>query len=194
MTHTDEFDQILDDALAEYREAEPLAGLEGRVLQRLRLQAEHRRKLSWRWSALAATATALAIAAWIALGNGALQEVAAPSAVQKQAPSPEPQPHTAETRAANERSTAKRAPGTNTGLHRAHVSAQASVANIEHAPMLERFPLPAPLKREERMLLALAATHPEILMDKPDEDREIVIAPISISPLADETGGHQGED
>ena len=69
MTHNDEFDKVLDDALSEYREAEPLAGLEDRVLQRLQLQTEQRRKLWWRWSAIAAAAAALIIAAWIGMGR-----------------------------------------------------------------------------------------------------------------------------
>ena len=38
MNHNDDFDRTVDDALAEYRDAEPLAGVEERVLQRLRLQ------------------------------------------------------------------------------------------------------------------------------------------------------------
>ena len=45
MKTTDEFDEILSNALSEYRKAEPLAGLEDRVLRRVQQQRE-RRKLS----------------------------------------------------------------------------------------------------------------------------------------------------
>ena len=60
--------------------------------------------------------------------------------------------------------------------------------------MPERFPSPAPLKLEERMLLALATTQTEILMGKTGDDKEIVIDPINIKPLVDETGAYQGEN
>lgn len=194
MTHNDEFDQVLDDALAEYREAEPLAGLEDRVLQRLRFETERRRKLRWRWSAITAVAAGLTVAAWIGLGYRVRPEMASSSAAQKHSPPIERQPRTAETRVANEQSTSKRLAGSNAVSPRAYVPVQAQFTGTEPAPMPERFPSPAPLKPEERMLLALATTHPEILMDKPDDDKEIVIAPINIKPLVDETGGDQGEN
>jgi hypothetical protein len=191
MTHNDEFDQILDDALAEYREAEPLTGLEDRVLQRLRLQAESHRKVWLRWSAIAAVAASLAIVAWIGLRDRS--EVVAPSVVLKQSPSIEAQSRTAVIRAANEQPASKRLPRWNAVSQRAPLSAQAQPVGTEHAPMGEQFPSPAALQPEERMLLALAATHPGILMDKPDDDKEIVISLIDIKPLV-ETGEHQGEN
>jgi hypothetical protein len=62
--------------------------------------------------------------------------------------------------------------------------------------MREQFPLQVPLKAEERVLLALAQTHPEVLreLSRDDSDQEISIAPINIKPLVDETGGNQGEN
>jgi hypothetical protein len=193
MRYKDEFDQILDDALAEYREAEPLAGLEDRVLQRLRLQAERRRKLWWRWSAITAVAAALVVAAWIGLGNRTRQEVVTSSVVQKQVPPIEPQSRTADARAANEQRAAKPTVLAKSVSHGARVPTPAQFA-AEHAAMGKQFPSGAPLKPEERMLLVLATTHPEILMDMPDDDKEIAIAPISIKPLVDEAGGSQGEN
>ena len=193
MTHNDEFDQVLGQALAEYRNAEPLAGLEDRVLQRLRLQIGRRSNLWWRWSTITAVAAALAFVAWIGLSHRVRPEVLPSSAVQKQAPT-EPQPRTGDTRVANEQPTGKRKPGTKTVPKTARVLDAAQLASTEHAPMRERFPSPAPLKPEERMLLALATTHPEILMNKPDEDGEIVIGPIDIKPLVAETHSYQGEN
>ena len=191
MTNNDEFELVLDDALAEYREAEPLAGLEDRVLHRLRLQTEHRRKIGWGWAAIGAVAAALAVAAWIGLGNRTRQQVV----VQTQAPAVDSQTRTAQTRATSGQPTPKRLPGRqNAASQRGRMPAQAQLASIERAPMREQFPSPAPLKPEERILLALATTHPEILMDQPDGGKEIVIAPISIQPLVNVTGGDQGEN
>jgi hypothetical protein len=192
MRRNDEFDQLLEDALAEYREAEPLAGLEDRILQRLRLQTERRWKGWWGWSAIAAAAVALVIAAWIGLGDRTRQDVAAPSVVQKATPA-EPQP-TADARAANEQPARKRPPVAKTTSHSAPLASSAELARREPVPMPERFPSPAPLKSEERMLLALAMTHTEILMSKTEDDKEIVIDPINIKPLVDETGAYQGEN
>lgn len=194
MTPHDEFDQVLDDALAEYREAEPLAGLEDRVLRRLRLQTERQRRVWWRWSAIAAAAAALLIAAWIGLGDRTRQDVRTPSVVQKQASPAEPQARTPDTRAAHQQPVFKRTPAPQVASHRATVPASVQLASTRAVSMRERFPSPEPLKPEERMLLALATTHPEILMDNPGDDNEIVIDPININPLVDETGGHQGEN
>ena len=192
MTHNDEFDQILDDALAEYREAEPLAGLEARVLQRLRLQTERRRKPVWRWSAIAAAAAALVIVAWIGLGNHARQELVPLSVAQKQAPAASAGLGTIGTLAVNQPS-AKRLVRSQT-LHSIHGSTGEKLAAMRQPPAREQFPLPAPLQPEERMLLALATIHPEVLRDKAGDDTAVVIAPINIKPLVDETGSNQGEN
>ncbi len=47
----DEFDELLDRALGSYSAGEPLAGLEGRVLVRVR--GSRRRELHWSWMAAA---------------------------------------------------------------------------------------------------------------------------------------------
>jgi len=188
----DEFDQVLDDALAEYREAEPLAGLEERVLQRLRLQSEQRRSLWWRWSAIAAAAAVLVVAVWIGARDRTRHEVLAPSVVQKQAPI-EPQRPPASAPARDDM-VAKNIPVATTASRSTHMSAPVQLASSEAAPMPERFPSPAPLKPEERMLLALAMTHPEILPVKSADDREIVVDPINIKPLSSENRDYQGEN
>ena len=68
MNDNEQLDNILDEALSAYREAEPLAGIEDRVLQRLRLQPEARRFASWKWGAVAACAAVLGDrgVAWLA--------------------------------------------------------------------------------------------------------------------------------
>jgi hypothetical protein len=193
MKFNDEFDQVLDDALAEYRETEPLAGLEDRVLQRLRLQTERRQRLWWRWSAIAAAAAVVLMAAWIGLGDRTRRDVVAPSVVQKQAQSVEPQPPQVDTRTADAYPASKPTPVAKAASRKTPVLVAAELSR-EPTPMPERFPSPLPLKPEERMLLALATTHTEILMGKTGDDKEIVIDPINIKPLVDETGAYQGEN
>jgi hypothetical protein len=192
MRTSDEFDQVLDDALAEYREAEPLAGLEERVLQRVRLQTDQRRRLWWRWIATPVAAAVLLIAVWIGVRDRTRHEVVAPSVLQKQAPIESPQP-SINTHADN-RQLPNRTPGAKTAARSTPVPAPVQLPSREPARMPERFPSPAPIKPEERMLVALATTHPEILMDQPATGQQIVIDLINIKPLVDVTSGSQGEN
>jgi len=193
MNNNDEFDQILDDALAEYREAEPLARLEDRVLQRLRLHAEHRRKLWWRWSAIAGATATLAITAWMGLGDRAWHKVAPSSLAQKRALPAELPSRAPVIRAAREQPASTRASVAKAVRSQSsHVFALTPLASAQRVAMRDQFPAPAPLKPEERVLLALAQIHPGIL-DRSDDDKEIVIAPIDIKPLAG-SGDDQGEN
>jgi len=194
MTDNNEFDQVLDDALAEYRVAEPLAGMEERVLQRLSLQAAHRRTLWGSWSAVATAAVVLAVAAWIGLARRPQQEVTAPSTVRKQAIAPGRPAPASDTDTASQQLTTKQPSGARTVLHSTRVSAKVQLTGNEPVPMRERFPSPAPLQPEERMLLALATTHPEALLKEPESDKEIAFAPINITPLVKEAGGYEGEN
>jgi hypothetical protein len=190
MTLHDELDQMLDDALAEYREAEPLAGLEDRVLMRVKSQAERARRPWWQWNAIAAAAAVLAIAAWIGIGGRTRHESFPSRVVQKQGLPAEPHPLTTERGAAKEQVAKANRPQ----IPRAPVPEQ--MAGTALAPMTERFPSPVPLKPEERMLLALAQTHPEFLgeLSRDDDDQEISIAPIHIKPLAEASDENQGEN
>ena len=189
MTLHDELDQILDDALAEYREAEPLAGLEDRVLMRVKSQAEGARRPWWQWNAIAAAAAALAIAAWIGFGGRGRHEAPAPVA-KKQALPAESYPRAKEEPVAKEKAAKANRPQS------PRAPAPVQVASTAGAPMREHFPSPAPLRPEERMLLALAQTHPESLgeLSRDDDDQEISIAPIHIKPLAEVSDENQGEN
>jgi hypothetical protein len=62
--------------------------------------------------------------------------------------------------------------------------------------MHQQFPSPAPLCSEERALLAMAQTHPEVLTElaSKQDDHEIAIAPIDIEPLVKATTSNQGEN
>ena len=65
MTNHDQFDEFLDHALSEYRDAEPLSGLENRVLQRLQSQPVDRGRAMWMWGAIATCAVLVLIGVWI---------------------------------------------------------------------------------------------------------------------------------
>jgi cytoskeletal protein RodZ len=197
MNDNDEFDHVLDEALAQYRDAEPLAGMEQRVLQRVRLHAEHRWKL-WRWwGAFAACAAMLAVAAWIGLRDRASQEIIAkqPATTQQQRPPVESRPKNVNTYASQEpaprRALVAKAPSRSP-----NVAGPALSTSTKQAPVRSQFPSPTPLNSEERALLALAQTHPETLshLQSNQDDREIAIAPINIQPLVNETSRQQGEN
>ena len=196
MNSNDEFDSILDDALAEYRDAEPLAGMEARIMQRVRLQTQRRRKLWWQWSALAAAAAVLAIAAGIGLSDRAHhQAVPTPPIVQKQPPTVEPRPQSTDALARNHKTVPERGRVTETArAPHSQMSSTAQLASTEPTPRRGQFPSLAPLQPEERVLLALAKTHPEALIDRADPNKELAIAPIDIRPLADESSDHQGDN
>lgn len=196
MNYNDEFDHVLDDALAEYRDAGPLAGMEQRVLRRVRLHAERRRKLWQWWGAFAVCTVMLAITVWIGLGNRARhQTVPLQSAgAQQQRPPVEPQAMNASTHAspkpAPERALLGKVPARSRRM-----SAQTASAETSRAHVGREFPSPAPLNPEERALLALAQVHPEVLNHLTEQDdREIAIAPINIQPLGNETSRKQGEN
>jgi hypothetical protein len=209
MNDNDEFDQILDNALSEYRDAEPLADLENRVLQRLQLQAERRQKLWWQWSAAALTAAVLVIAAWVGLRSGGKQT----PVVEKHAPASDSQ-STAQMRTApkvtpanpeilaqkHPRLTSELAPkqgpraDSEVATNEASARNTPQAAGVAAARVLPQFPAPAPLTREEHTLLALARTNPDALQNLTQSEGEITIAPIEIEPLAGDGSDTQGEN
>lgn len=196
MNYNDEFDHVLDDALAEYRDAGPLAGMEQRVLQRVRLHAERPRKLWQWWGAFALCTVMLAITVWIGLRDRARhQTVPLHSAeAQQQRPPVEPQPMNASTQ-----SSRKPAPGRALAakVHSPSPRIPGQTASADTGARVRReFPTPAPPNPEERALLALAQTHPEVLsqLSNGQDDQEIAIAPINIQPLGNETSRKQGEN
>lgn len=195
MNDNDKFDDILDEALADYSDAEPLAGMEHRVLQRVRMHAE-RRKVWLSWSALAVCTAMLAVAVWIGLRERDRHEILSPQATTAQQPrSPvELQPKHASGHASPE--TAPTRPLVAKVHPRGpNVADRTALGTTGRAHVRAEFPTPEPLNSEERALLALAQTHPEILSRLADrDDHEIAIAPITIEPLAGASSGKQGEN
>ncbi len=189
MNHETEFDNILDAALREYREAEPLAGIEDRALRRVRGDAARQPTVGLQWRIIAATLVALVALAWIG-GHRVYEHRPSPPHLARKAPPILASPQLG---AILRRET----PGTPERLarHAARVEAQspAVLALTRPEPKRDQFPTPVPLDRDERALLALAQSEPEAL--RPfiqDDDSTADIVPITIQPL--EHSEIEGED
>ncbi len=198
MKHNDEFDRILDDALSEYREAEPLAGVEERVLARVRLASERRRKLWWRWGAVAATA-ALAAIAWLGLQRNPQQNAVSPPVTAEKKTPPATPTKVAPTQQANSATaeTPHLAGRRHLPAHKIAVPQNAQLAGRTPTPEREQFPTPKPLSSDERALLELAQNNPEALQwltNAKQDDKPIDIAPIKIKPLPNDGDEAEGEN
>ena len=183
MKYKDDFENILNDALAEFRDAEPLAGIEERVLRRVRAQAS-RPARAWWWLAAAPALLLLAFAVWMGLRSTPDRRPASATAQQERAPI-----------AVSPRSTqdagGEHAAAQITASRTRAVALQARVRKPAE-PMRAQFPSPRPLDPQERALLALARTQPEALEPWVHEENTQDIAPISIQPL--DQNSATGED
>ena len=157
-------DELLDKALAQYSNVEPLAGLEQRLLQRVRAEGSPRRAAYGRWaSGLAVAALLLATAIWWGRPPVLSVELLQSQLRARVAPAP---PIALAASAPRER-----------------------VRSVPHRrPMPDVFPTPARATPEERALLALATTAPdqalEALLDLQRRSAEpIHIEEIKIEPL-----------
>jgi hypothetical protein len=196
MNHKDEFDSLLDEALSQYHNAEPLTGLEERVLQRLQLQGERQRNLWWNWGAAAICATMAAIALWLGVRERTHTVVLPSRDTMQTSPQTFPQVGTNQQFA---QSDPRRGPAT------PNLSAKAAPPRVQNpswnsvrltpAGVLHpaQFPTATPLSSEEHALLALAQTHPEILLALGQQPRELSIKAIQIKPLAAPQADAEGE-
>ena len=188
MKQRDEFDLIISEALAGYTEAEPLAGLEERVLRRVQQRVEHRRVFLWRWSLATAVAAALAIAIWI--GAGVVHRRPSSTIVaEKGATAPE----------ARQSLQVRSVPRTTTELSRPLPGAptalpSAGIPGFRVSSKTRQFPTPAPLTANEHALLALANADPQALRGLPQSGQSIAISPIEIKPLGEQEADSVGEN
>jgi hypothetical protein len=157
----DDLDKVIDGALAAYSQAEPLAGLESRVLTRVRTAKTARRRL-WRW--------ALPVPVLAAILVAVLTRKPEPVPVARIAPPPVTVESPALAPPAVPRHFAARPPAR---TPRPFVRAG--------LPKQEMFPTPSQLTKEERLLVELAQSHPYELTARPVE--AIEIKPIQIAPL-----------
>ena len=175
MITDNEFDSLLHDALTEYRDSEPLAGLGHRVLQRLSAQTVARRQNWLRWSLAAACALVLLVAASLIL-----QSRREP-AQRELASQPVPAPSTAEKSPAV-KTTAKleNKPTLAIAPRRAPAIPPATAAALP----AQQFPLPVKTTTQEQALAALATAHPDALAAGSQGPQLIAISPLVITPLA----------
>jgi hypothetical protein len=159
----DELDRLIDGALASYSNAEPLAGVEARVLNRVRL-AQARQRWMFAWAA------GLAVAASVVAGILIRTErrvVPKPVEVLK---------------AAN---VAPPVPVVNRAVR---IRARVRGKRPKALPKLEQFPTPTPLSAEERALAAFVQRDPKEAQQVFAElqkraDEPVEIQPIQIPPL-----------
>ena len=189
MNYNDELDPVLEDALAEYRDAEPLDGVEERVLHRMRLAQRQRRNLWYRSSAALACAALVAFAAWIGLQRRP-GEIVQPEQNLTQRPAPSltvPDATKAVSRSAREGAQSGQALSANVGrAGTVAVSRPQMLANRGVVPRLRpgQFPTPSPLTSEERALIAVARTYPQVF-ESSGADADVTIAPIDVQPLSE---------
>lgn len=178
----DAVDNILDEALSEYRDSEPLSGLEERLLRRLQLQRQTQRSLWWRWTAAVAGLALVATVTLVLVHNrqramaAAHQFAAQASIVGKTPLGPVPKKHglpsEAHGNAESRLSTRRQVAFAKQHFPRNHVESAS-------------FPTAAPLSLQERSLFRLAKTHPEALREAAGTNTQLAIAPIDIQPLSD---------
>lgn len=149
----DEFDDLLDGALKRYGEAEPRAGIEGRVLARI-TESRVRRNKAWVWALGAAAVSCLVIT--IALvGNQ----------FWTKAPTVRRNPIAAVAHKSDELASATvPAHRQESSIRRHHHSLQVRT-NVPFlaadTPRLDRFPSPQPLSEQERLLKMYVTNFPQ---------------------------------
>jgi hypothetical protein len=160
MEDSDELDRVIDGALAGYSGAEPLAGLEERVLNRVRaVNAGRRGRIMWAFALAAVAAVVVAVIAERppqapAPKHNAIARVVTPAPVRH---------------AVEERRVVPKRP------------------RQRLLPKQDQFPAPAPMTSEERALVAFVEQHPaearQVFAELEKSGEPIEIQPIQIPPL-----------
>jgi hypothetical protein len=157
----DDKDRLLDEALKAYVSQEPWPGLEERVLNRVR-SAPKRRRFVWLRFALPLAAAACLWLLFMPRHEPAPPQTAAvvvePALVERV----EPQPPVV-------------------------VHPKRALQKRPRYPKLDQFPAPAPLTEEERALLQLVRTEPEVAQAVAAQMRDtedLHVEPIKIAPLS----------
>ena len=164
MKGKDELDRAIENALSAYSGAEPVTGLEQRVMSRVRIaEGERRRMLVWAFALVAAVALVVAVIVVRAPRQSDPKSYGV-AAVKRPAPPAE------EPRVRPEHRTRPRA------------------LRPRHLPKQQQFPAPTPLTAEERALLAFVGHHPaeaqKVFADlRKRADEPIEIPAIQIPPL-----------
>jgi hypothetical protein len=185
-------DDLVDSALAQQQRVEPLPGLEGRILERVRIARSMRASSRKQWTigpAVAAAVVVMVAAIYVARRpNGPTAHTPKASNI---VPAPAPRKTlTANSRTTREEATAAIVPESKPVVRRERKSSRPAEAH--HWP--SQFPTPAPLTAEEKALVRyVQETPPQVLARqvlKADftvqrvEIKPLKIAPLEIKPLA----------
>jgi hypothetical protein len=167
----DDFDDLIDRALPSYSRAEPLAGLEQRVLQRIQLEAPARPRTWWRRPAFAVPAFAALLLAGVVV-RMSWQPVPRPSGIRPDQVAPNlavVKPPAALPRLAQ--------PAPSRKIRRPRR------APVKSLPKQEIFPAPMPMTPEERVLLAWAGRVPAEAARTLADLRKRTSEPVSIQQI-----------
>jgi hypothetical protein len=171
--NVNDLERILQEGISSYAGVEPLAGLEERILARVRMNENRRASTAGWWAAWALGVAVLAVGGSVYLRMGCTE----PAAVHI----------VSETKTAIVHEAPRQIEAIDVSKRRGH-SHRAAL------PKRAVFPTPSPLSDEERLLLAMMKRDPdgtaqvfESLRKRGSEPLEI--APLVIPPL--ETGGGQ---
>ena len=192
MNQRNEFDDMLDAALREYREAEPLAGIEDRVLRRLQSHAARQPRIGWKWRVALAALAITAIAITLGIRKAQQHQPSPPQVVQRRTPVSSAPPPISQVRSDENDVAPKHAVPSRAAKEQARQRMR--LAETTSPPVEAEFPLPAPLDRRERALLALARSNPDALRPLLHDDAEDAFSPIIIPPLAKSDSDTEGED
>ena len=197
MEDNDRFvDELLDSALAHHRDAEPRAGLEGRILAHVRTasQESSRKKARKLWLAAAATAAVVVLVA-IHVANRSHSPVPQTSQTANAVTAAPPK----EALKANVEPTPAARPAAKVIEPKPSARRETKPSRrIETHHWPSQFPTPAPLSPEEKALVQYVRnTPPQVLAEpilKPDftvqrvEVKPLEIPPLEIKPLTLEPG------
>ena len=208
--NVNELEKVLQEGISSYAGVEPLAGLEERILARVRMTESRRRSMAGWWAAWALGVAALAVGWSVYLRMGRTEPTPVHILSETKTATVSRTPPQIETITVSKRSAHGSLRPTHNDEKPRHdaeslaeprpqgsVGYPSTVFQGSHRAALPKrlvFPTPSPLSNEERLLLAMMKRDPDGTAQVFDSLRKrgsepLEIAPLVIPPL--ETGGGQ---
>jgi hypothetical protein len=159
----DELERVLQEGISGYADGEPLAGLEERVISRVRMKERSRRSRADWWAVLAVGAAALLVGGFVYLRMEHTKPPPISVAVVTKSVIPDLAP--------------RRTAAIRVSKPRGHSHAKAPL------PKQPEFPTPFPLTSQERLLLAMVQQDPERTAQAFESLRKRASEPLEIAPL-----------
>ena len=184
MKYEDEkFDGLLNDSLKELRDAEPRAGLEGRVLAGVRGAPLKQKIWRWQWAAVAAMVTLIVLG--LAVRRAAKNDVVEihPGRTVPEMLKALPPPKDAQNRGIMALGPVA---GPTKRFKRPGIPVAPPVQRVQSASARVPFPAPAPLNEEEKALVLLAQNHPQVVRSvgiDSTSDNPLAIPKLKIEPI-----------